>query len=248
MNFAIVEGERHKPQKGLRGKCIACESEMVSKCGDVRLPHWAHKGKRHCDPWWENETEWHRGWKNLFPEEWREVPSKDENGVTHIADIKRPDGFFIEFQNSAISKEEVESRNQFYKNLIWVVNGSRSSLDLEKVKSFIRFNSTDDMIDVSKIGIRVSKKWKSLARHVFVDFNESDPEGHKRIFYLVSEDKFEFLYEIRIDDFVSMAKIRGGMKPFIQKVHKIKEEIIMRDKELIRKRLEWQKKYIDPFR
>lgn len=248
MNYAIIEGKRHTPQKGLRGKCIACDNEMIAKCGNIRLPHWAHKGKKHCDPWWENETEWHREWKNLFPEEWREVPCRDVTGEKHVADIKRPDGFYIEFQNSVISKEEVESRNLFYKNLVWVVNGSRSSLDLDKVKTFSKFRSKDEIIDVSKVSMRVTKKWKHLAKHIFIDFNESNSIGRKRIFYLMFEGAHEFLFEITIEDFVAFAMTKGGMKPFVQKANAAKDKIIKEENEGIRKRKEWEKRYIDPFR
>lgn len=243
------------PQKQLKGKCISCGSEMIAKCGDVKLHHWAHKGKRHCDPWWENETEWHRGWKNLFPEDWREVPSKDENGVKHIADIKRPDGFFIEFQNSAISIEEVESRNLFYKNLVWVVNGCRSVLDLEKSIRFSGLITCEGIVDVTSMGLRVCNKWKKLASHIFIDFKDNSSDGRKRIFYLISVDKCDLLCELQVEDFVLMAKSRGGMKPFIQKAHKLKDEVIKSIDEKIaienenkRKRREWEKKFIDPFR
>ena len=77
MKFALVNGEKAEAQKGLRGICVNCPSEMIAKCGDVKIPHWAHKSKVPCDSWWENETEWHRKWKNLFPREWQEKTHTD---------------------------------------------------------------------------------------------------------------------------------------------------------------------------
>ena len=50
--------------------------------------HWAHRGSRFCDPWWENETEWHRSWKGQFPVNWQEVVHQAETGEKHIADVK----------------------------------------------------------------------------------------------------------------------------------------------------------------
>lgn len=248
MKYANVNGVRKEAEPGLSGICPSCDQPLISKCGEIKIKHWAHKGKRHCDPWWENETEWHRGWKDLFPVEWREVPSKDENGEKHIADIKRPDGFFIEFQNSPISSEEVESRNRFYKNLVWVVNGCRSSLDLEKAQLLSNLRSEERLLDISKINMRISKKWKNAAKHIFIDFSDNNVDGKKRLFYLLSEGKYEFICEVLVEDFVSMAKTKGAMKPFVQKAHAMKDEIIEREVESVRKRTEWEKKYIDPFR
>lgn len=48
--------------------------------------HWTHNSVRNCDPCWENETPWHREWKNLFPENWREISHTDSKGEIHRAD------------------------------------------------------------------------------------------------------------------------------------------------------------------
>lgn len=85
--------------------------------------HWAHSPRRRCDPWWENETEWHRGWKNHFPNGWQEVVHVDESGERHIADIKTDSGLIIELQHSSMKPEELRSRESFYGNLLWIVDG-----------------------------------------------------------------------------------------------------------------------------
>lgn len=87
----------------MRGLCPYCGSEVIAKCGRIKIWHWAHKGMSSCDPWWENETEWHRTWKNHFPLEWQEQIARDPiSGETHIADVKTPHGLVIEFQHSSI--------------------------------------------------------------------------------------------------------------------------------------------------
>ncbi|MFH1368046.1 MAG: competence protein [Elusimicrobiota bacterium] len=92
--------------------------------------HWAHKSKISCDPWWENETEWHRTWKNNFPQDWQEIIHKDSTtGERHVADIKTDKGFVIEFQHSAIKPDEIKSREDFYKNMVWVIDGTRLKRD-----------------------------------------------------------------------------------------------------------------------
>jgi competence protein CoiA len=87
------------------------------------MHHWAHIAHRSCDPWWENETSWHRQWKSYFPEECREVVHVAGDGEIHRADIKTNTGIYIEVQHSAISDSERISRESFYRNLIWVVDG-----------------------------------------------------------------------------------------------------------------------------
>ena len=67
MKYALVCGKRTEASKGARGVCPSCRSDLVARCGNYRVNHWAHKGTRNCDTWWENETEWHRSWKNNFP-------------------------------------------------------------------------------------------------------------------------------------------------------------------------------------
>ena len=130
MEFALVNGTRTKPNKGQRGICQYCDNEMIAKCGRYVMWHWAHKAGSSCDPWWGSESEWHREWKGLFPENWREVVHFDERtGEKHIADVKTPNGLVIEFQNSPIDYDELASREAFYQNMIWIVNGNRGNFD-----------------------------------------------------------------------------------------------------------------------
>ena len=96
---------------------------MVAKCGPRVMHHWAHMARRNCDPWWENETAWHREWKNYFPEECREVSHTAPDGEVHRVDIKTPTGIVVEVQHSTMTDSERKSREAFYDNLIWVVDG-----------------------------------------------------------------------------------------------------------------------------
>lgn len=100
MRYALVGGKRHAAERGLAGQCPACGAAMIPKCGERRVWHWAHRGERHCDHWWEPETEWHVAWKNRFPAEWQEISCPAENGEKHIADVKTPHGWVVEFQHS----------------------------------------------------------------------------------------------------------------------------------------------------
>lgn len=134
MKFAVIDEERREPQPKLTGKCPGCGEAVTAKCGTQRVWHWAHKGRLTCDPWWEPETIWHRTWKNKFPVSWQEVPARaPETGELHIADVKTPHGLVIEFQHSAIDPVERVARENFYGNMVWVVDCTRLSSDRPRI-------------------------------------------------------------------------------------------------------------------
>jgi competence protein CoiA len=98
---------------------------MLAKSGPkVVTPYWSHIGKRRCDAWWENETEWHRRWKSCFPAGQREIVHFDEAGEKHVADVKTSRGMVIEFQNSPMPLDELRAREAFYGKMMWIVNGT----------------------------------------------------------------------------------------------------------------------------
>lgn len=118
MQFAVTETqERVEATKGARARCPVCESTVVAKCGAIVVHHWAHEAGEDCDPWFEPETEWHRRWKSLFPQDRVEVPFGD-----HRADVLTRKGTVVELQNSAISPQDIAARERFYKQMVWVVN------------------------------------------------------------------------------------------------------------------------------
>jgi competence protein CoiA len=130
MKFAIVDGLKREAQPKLRGHCPHCNGEVRAQCGDIKIWHWAHTSIRDCDHWWEPETTWHREWKNEFPAHWQEVRHSAPDGEVHRADVKTEKGRVLEFQNSAISLSERVSRENFYKPMNWVVNGTNWKRDL----------------------------------------------------------------------------------------------------------------------
>ena len=132
MKYALSLNDKIEATPEAQGTCPCCGSDMVAKCGTQKVWHWAHKGKRECDHWWENETEWHRDWKNKFPKEWQEVVHFADDGEKHIADVKTPDGLVIEFQHSSLNVEEKSAREKFYKNMVWVVDGKRTKTDYSR--------------------------------------------------------------------------------------------------------------------
>ena len=176
MKYAYVDGQRQEAQSGLSGECPGCEGTMIARCGEVRVPHWAHRSQRQCDVWWENETEWHQRWKNEFPDECQEVVDHAEDGERHIADVKTSDGWVIEFQHSYIIPGERRSRDEFYEKLVWVVDGTRRKRDRAQFLS-----TFDESLPIAKDS-RVRKvplvegallrDWAGSIAHVFFDFGD----------------------------------------------------------------------------
>lgn len=133
MRLALINDIRLEAKTGLRAVCPGCSQPVVAKCGTKRVHHWAHRGNKPCDDWWESETEWHRAWKNNFPIEWQEKFLSDiETGEKHIADIQTSYGLVIEFQHSPIDPKKCSARESFYKNMIWVVDGTRLKKDFSR--------------------------------------------------------------------------------------------------------------------
>lgn len=205
MKFSLVNGQRQEPQKGLKGVCPYCEQETLAKCGKIKVWHWAHKGKVACDVWWENETEWHRSWKNQFPKDWQESIHYSEDGEKHIADVKTDHGWSIEFQHSRICLQERESRELFYKRMVWVVNGSRLERDHWQLTSelntahVVRHNPKTKLLTTSRS--LILKEWSNSKVPVFVDL-----QGSSSI-WRISEGKYPgtlFAEEVSKADFINM--------------------------------------------
>lgn len=133
MKYVLVSEQKQEALPGGKGVCRRCGGDVIAKCGSRRVHHWAHRGKRECDSWWEPETEWHRRWKNNFPIEYQEFIQYDEqSGEKHIADVRTPHGLVIEFQHSHLDLRERAARERFYGNMLWVVDGTRLKRDLPR--------------------------------------------------------------------------------------------------------------------
>lgn len=178
MRFAIVEGLKCEPEPKLRGLCPGCGNEVVSKCGEKVIWHWAHLSKVKCDHWWENETEWHRDWKDQFSKEEQEVVCFADDGEKHIADVKLKNGFVLEFQHSPIQKVEVIQRNNFYQDIIWIVNGLRRAADYSNfctaLKNGQKINNIPLTFIVKIDSHRLFEDWGRYSKPIFIDFSEED--------------------------------------------------------------------------
>lgn len=154
MHFALINNNRIEAQPQLQGLCCCCLKPVIAKCGTRKIWHWAHKSKTDCDNWWEPETAWHRSWKNNYPSNWQEMSLPDERtGEKHIADICTVHNLVIEFQHSHIDPQERTSREQFYKNMVWVVDGTRLKRDYPRFLKEWKSDGISGVRQTAKVGI-----------------------------------------------------------------------------------------------
>ncbi len=197
MQIALVDNRRIEAFPGGRGVCPICGSDMISKCGPRIMHHWAHHKIKNCDPWWENETQWHRDWKNQFPLECREVSHIADDGEIHRADIKTPTGIVIEIQHSSMTDSERTSREEFYQNLVWVIDGSgfRENFDIYHMLPNPDSELAQDLV------------WAKAERHMH--------GANRGIFFRISEARKD-------DPAITKATLYGGE---VHGIHEIEEEL-----------------------
>ena len=191
MKFALINSNKAEATKGAKGFCPSCGAELIAKCGEVKANHWAHKGSRNCDPWWENETDWHRSWKGNFPVDWQEVIHFDGSGEKHIADVKTQTGWALEFQHSYLNPEERRSRNAFYSKLVWIVDGTRRKTDKLQFEKAIEEStavSKPPALTILRVlfpeECRLLEEWHDINALVFFDFQETKEAKQSVLWFL----------------------------------------------------------------
>ena len=189
MKFAHINDYRVEATIGAKGACPNCGSGLIAKCGEVKINHWAHKGKKSCDPWWENETEWHRSWKGKFPIAWQEKTQNDDSGEKHIADVETDSGWVIEFQHSYLKPEERRARNNFYNKLVWVVDGTRRKTDISQFKKAIEESTVICEEPLVRRVLfpeecRLLKEWDNSNSLIFFDFQEVNSTKQIMLWFL----------------------------------------------------------------
>lgn len=208
MQYALIDNNKVLPRKGFRGICQCCGNEVIAKCGQYKIDHWAHKTLEGCDPWWETETEWHRNWKNKFPAICHEQIMYDPiTNEKHIADVCTLKNNVIEFQHSSIKPEETLARETFYikdgRKMIWVVDGdtglNKGNFDISR-PGRLRLNG-----DINFTWYSTSKifdKWIKSKAYVLFDFHDG------ALWYLKQFDPIskEVCLNLRsIEDFINKA-------------------------------------------
>jgi len=173
MKFALIDNNRIEAQPKLQGLCPFCFHPVIAKCGKQKVWHWAHRNTTACDSWGKAETEWRRTWKNNYPVEWQEISLLDEEiGEKHIADVRTAYNLVIEFQHSHIDPQERASREKFYKNMVWIVDGTRLQRDYPRfIKGFKDFRTNQRGVYLVDFPDEVfPKSWLNSSVSVIFDF------------------------------------------------------------------------------
>jgi hypothetical protein len=183
---------------------------MISRCGEKRINHWAHRSDHNCDHWWENETPWHRWWKGHFPNEWQEVIHIAADGELHFADVKTDQGWVLEFQHSYLKPEERRARDAFYPNLVWIVDGTRRKRDAVQFSKALNARPPvipkPLMFKVFPEECSILQEWDECRGSVIFDFGE--PSRVWWLFPKVPEGRF--VGEFSRQNFIALH--RGGAK------------------------------------
>lgn len=127
--YALIDGQ---PRRVLddgprRASCADCGAPMRARTGSVRIWHWAHlEHNPHCEA--ARESEWHLAWKVLGLDGTQEV----KVGCRR-ADVLAPGGFAVEFQASALTREEVRAREDDWSaqgGMAWVFKADQAHIEV----------------------------------------------------------------------------------------------------------------------
>jgi competence CoiA-like predicted nuclease len=177
MIWAIQNNQRITANPNQKAICPVCNAEVISKCGSIKVWHWSHLSAEDCDSWSEGETEWHLKWKNEFPKEWQEVVVGK-----HRADVKTSKGLVIEFQNSSISNYNIQERENYYAEMIWLLNGETigNNLNLIDKETYYSFKWK-----------WFPKSWLISKKQIYIDLSYLKNKLFKQIeeYYLASLQK-----------------------------------------------------------
>lgn len=122
MDRAMIDGELKPPTKGAHGVCPDCHGKVVAHVG-TDTSYFSHLPRFPWDKWWEPETRWHIEWKEHFSIGQREN-SILKSSKEHIADVQTLQPIVIEFQHSRLSGDNIKERENFYGDMVWVVDAS----------------------------------------------------------------------------------------------------------------------------
>lgn len=138
MQIALINGERVKPTPYAKGAiCPLCKTEVIAKCGEQKIHHWAHKNKIQCDLWCETPTLRHQSWKECFPEDWWEH-IVDRNGEHHIADIETENGTIVLLSQKSFKEKLMTERENFFQTPVWVIHASRYERSVKKFSNALK--------------------------------------------------------------------------------------------------------------
>ncbi len=152
--------------KGIKYVCDLGHN-IIPKKGTIIIHHFSHISECECSSWngKDNQmTEWHITWQSRFPAENREVIMVNDDEIRHRADVLYKD-LVIEIQHSSISEEEISAREDFYGNMIWIVDCTK--------EQFVSSEVGDQKFMI--LGFIQAKKnifWRRMKKQVYLEYEE----------------------------------------------------------------------------
>jgi len=152
-------------------KCIGCDNIIRAKKGMINIHHWAHESKVECifrrDK--DCKTEWHMKWQNIVKNDYLEKIII-KNNKKHIADIMNENNIVIEIQHSILSNDEINERELFYNNMIWILDGTDNIVKTD-AESYICIKSNEMFITTNMYYIvKFTKKfWCQIKQKKYID-------------------------------------------------------------------------------
>ncbi len=215
MQYAILDNKKTEATPQQKAKCPCCGHEVISRCSELKLWHWAHTVDDNCDDWNEPESEWHRNWKKIFGKNNSEVIFERDN-VKHIADIFTDNNIVIELQNSPIATQTIKAREKFYgEKMIWIINADPFLLNFHISGADPTYETTHPSNLFFSEELLSSSGW-------FLDFEDIVPDDNLFEFLNVV---YGFTYKQKINKYFKLGtKHFKFTKYFIRKIKEFNEE------------------------
>jgi hypothetical protein len=183
--------------------CRCCSSQLQAVLQTDKAKHFRHASTDDCvSSTDDNLLLWHILWQSTVNVKNREYTMK-ENNKRHRADIYIPENdYVIEIQHSHIDPDKIKEREIFYKNIIWIIDGT-SEINIEKLCD--KCTKISDLCDKCLLSIKKDKA--KTSEIVFEGKNFYIITIAKKFFLNMKEKVF-----IHCDGFICkfVAKLKGN--------------------------------------
>ena len=177
MRYASVNGVRQEAEQKLRGTCPYCDRVVFAKCGQQRIWHWSHLGKLDVILGESPRRFGIASGRTSFPQIGGRSGRRSKWRMS-CRRCQEDRGLVIEFQRSHITPDERISRENFYRNMVWVVDGTRLARDwprFEQGYSARRQIIRPGFFITPYPALCFGKAWVNCRVPVFVDFAGTTP-------------------------------------------------------------------------
>ena len=210
--------------------CPDCNGEVIIKNGITNSSHFTHRMLNDCDTFTQDMSDWHKEWQKRFPLKNREVGLPQKRPI-HRADVLAY-GFVIEFQHSKITRDEFNSRNEFYtslgKKVIWIFD-MREVIDSGRMECYGDVNGGGKW--EWKHAWKVFSDWNpAYDKDIIIffqtsdyNFNDEDGDGHiERVVWVADSisymSKFITSYKIgNLTELLSYMSLEYNRKKYTTK-------------------------------